>query len=96
MTTPHHPPMMPQMPQIPGGIPLVGHGPSREEQARAGILQAANQMSLAMYSELAIRHIAMRDDHEDVCAEDLRQLAKHCQLAAKAYFVGLGICTFDD
>ena len=85
---------MPLPPNLPGmtSAPLLGH---REQQAKAGIMQAAQQLSLGIYSQLAATYIGSRDECEAVEPERLRQIAKDSHAAAQAYFEGLGIVQFE-
>ena len=76
-----------------GPVPILG-GPTREQRARAAILEAVNQLSLGIYSQLAVAHIATRDEHQAVDAEHLHQLARYARTAAQAFFEGLGVAQF--
>ncbi len=57
----------------------------------AGIMQAIGQMSVAIYSHLAVAHITACDVHQTVDVERLQALAKQSHAAAEAYFEGLGV-----
>ena len=80
-------------------IPLLGQQqqqPTQEQQeqaARMQIMQAVNDMAVGMYVQLAVAHIATRDQglDQDVDPEHLRPLAKQCLTAAKAFFEGIGV-----
>lgn len=79
--------------QPPNHVPLLGQ---QQAAARAQLAQAVGQLSFGIYSQLATAHIATRDEHQPVDADRLRQLARDSQLAAKAYFEGLGIASFGE
>ena len=72
-------------------IPLLGQ---QQQAANQAIMQAVNQLSIGIYSHLATAHISGRDEHQAVDPDKLRQLAKDSQVAAKAYFEGLGVAQF--
>lgn len=88
-----------QGPVPPGAVPLLGQ---REAQAKAGIMQAVGQLSLQIYVQLATRHthsctdICHTSSHQESDRKQFQQLARDSQLAAKAYFEGLGIAQFEE
>jgi len=95
--------MINSVPQQPIGIrqriPILGQQqqqPTQQQQeqmARMAVMQAIREMSVGMYVQLAVAHIATRDQglDQDVDEEYLRPLAMKCMTAAKAYFEGLKI-----
>jgi|GEM_PF-3585231 len=94
--------MIHNVPNQPHGIqmrvPLLGQQqqPTQQQQeqmARMQIMQAMNEMASGMYVQLAVAHLATRDQvlDQDVDAEYLRPLAKNCLIAAKAFFEGIGV-----
>lgn len=89
------PPQMPQFNGVPGGIPVIGQRPSQQEM-QARLTQAVSQMATAIYVQVASAHVASRDEHQFVDREHLQQHAKDAQMAAKAYFEGIGVATFQD
>lgn len=82
-------------PNVPGfgAAPLPGH---HEQQARAEIMQAVQQLSLGIYSHLAVNYIGSRDQHQPTEREQLEQLARDSHVAAQAYFEGLGVVQFQE
>lgn len=99
--------MINSVPQQPLGIrqrvPILGQQqqPTQQQQeqmARMAIMQAIREMSVGMYVQLAVAHIATRDSGlgQDVDVEQLRPLAKKCMTAAAAYFEGLEIIPISD
>lgn len=82
-------------------VPLLGQQQAQEQtqqaQARAGILQAVQQLSLQIYVQLATEHLGTRDGslQESDHKQRLQQLARESHLAAKAYFEGLGMVSFE-
>jgi hypothetical protein len=93
--------MIHSVPQQPLGIrarvPILGQQqPTQQQQeqmAKMQIMQAVNDMAVGMYVQLAVAHIATRDQEldQDVDEDHLRPLAKKCMTAAKAFFEGLGV-----
>jgi hypothetical protein len=75
-------------------IPIIGQqAPSQAQQqaqAHAAIQAAVQQLSLGIYSDLAVDHLALHTTHPADPAR-LRQLAKDSLVAARAYFEGLGV-----
>ena len=67
----------------PNNIPLIGQ---QRAQAEAGIMQAAQQLSLTIYTPSAIAYIAGRDDHQEVDTKRLEQMARDSQTAAQTFF----------
>lgn len=72
-------------------VPILGQSLTREQAAKIEIAQAINSLSLGIYSQLAVAHLASRDVHQDVGQATLRGMAKNAHLAAQMYFEGLGI-----
>lgn len=72
-------------------VPILGQAPSREQQAQVALRQMIGQMSAGIYQSLAVAHISGLDVHQDVSRQTLRDIAKKSQMAATAYFEGLGI-----
>ena len=76
----------------PQGVPLLGQ---QQQRARAQLMQAVGQLSLGIYSQLAVAHIANVDRAtQEADPERLRQLARDSQTAAQCYFEGLGVAQF--
>lgn len=81
----------PQMPQF-GQVPLIGQRQQQnQQQIQAQVQAAIGQLSIGIYSQLASAHVATRDEHQTVDQEQLRKLAKDAQMAALAYFEGIGV-----
>ncbi len=82
----------------PGGqipVPLLGQQPNKQDQANRALGQAVQQLSLGIYSQAAVAYLATVDAEEfPVDVEQLRQLARDSQTAARAFFEGLGVATF--
>jgi len=80
-------------------VPIIGQQqqqPTQQQQeqmARIQIMQAVNDMAVGMYIQLAVAHVATRDQalDQDVDVDHLRPLAKKCMTAAKAFFEGIGV-----
>ena len=97
--------MIQSVPNQPLGIrqrvPIIGQQqPTQQQQeqmARMQIMQAVNEMASGMYVQLAVAHIATRDQglDQDVDPDHLRPLARKCLTAAKAYFEGVGLVEVD-
>jgi len=82
-----------QFPQQPNGrVPTIG---AQRAAVEAAVSQAAQQLSLTIYSHLAVSHIASRDQHQTVEPEKLRQLARDAQDAGTAFFQGIGVIPSD-
>lgn len=77
---------IPSMPPM-GQAPLIGQ---REQQQKAAIQAAVSQLSIGIYSQLAVAHISSRDPM-DPEPERLRKMARDSSAAAMAYFEGLGV-----
>ena len=99
--------MVHSVPNQPHGIqmrvPLLGQQqqPTQQQQeqmARLQIMQAINEMASGMYVQLAVAHVATRDQYlgQDVDTEYLRPLAKKCLIAAKAFFEGVGVISITE
>ncbi len=86
----------PNMPQFGGRVPIIGQQQQQQQQQMQAQLQAAiGQVSLGIYSHLATAYITTRDKHQSVDQDQLRQLAKDAQIAARAYFEGIGVIQQD-
>ena len=73
-------------------VPLLGQ---QQAQAKAGIMQAVNGLSMAIYTRVAASAVGSRveprmAEHVDI----LRAWARDSHAAAQAYFEGLGIAQF--
>ena len=79
-----------------GQVPVLGQAPTREQAAQMAIMQSLNQLSLALYTNLATTEIARLDSYQELDRDRLKDLAKSSSEAAKAYFEGLGIAQFND
>ncbi len=78
----------------PLGVPLLGQ---QQQQQQAAINQAVSQLSLSIYAHAATAHVATRDSTiQEIDCNQLRQLARDSNVAAKAFFEGLGVVEFDD
>ena len=77
-----------------GKIPILGQNNTPQQAALAAINQAVQQLSLGIYSRLAGDYIASRDTHQPAEREHLQQLARDSQVAAQAFFEGLGVAQF--
>ena len=75
---------MPSPPHVPqfGQAPIIGQ---RQQQAVAQVTAAMAQLSMAIYTHIIDRHGIPFDP------EMLRKLAKDSQVAARAYFEGIGV-----
>lgn len=80
-------PGQPGIPQFGGHVPAIGQ---RQKQMQAQVQAAIGQLSQAIYVQVAISHIATRDEHQEAGTERLRQLAKDSVVAARCYFEGIG------
>lgn len=79
---------------IPAGIPTIG---AQRAEAEAMVNRAVQGLQLGIYSQLAVSHIGKRDPKiSTLDPDELRQLARDAQTAAKAYFEGLGLASFRD
>lgn len=75
-----------------GQVPLIGQRQQQSQQQMQAQVQAAiGQLSIGIYSQLASAHVATRDSHQTVDKEQLQKLAKDAQIAAVAYFEGIGV-----
>lgn len=85
--------MMQTVPPQPHGmrVPILGQQKPSPEQMRMQIMQAMSALSMGIYTQLASAYITHIDEHQEFDEEHLRETAKRCQLAAQAYFEGLGI-----
>jgi hypothetical protein len=82
-------------------VPIIGQQPSpqqQEQMARDQIGQIIGAKASSMYDQLAVAHIATRDEGlgQDVDVVHLRALAKKCLTAAKAFFEGIGAIQYAD
>jgi len=74
-------------------VPLLGQA---QAQAKAGIMQAVNGLSMAIYTRVAASAIGSSAEAH-MTAENidmLRAWAQESHAAAQAYFEGLGIAQF--
>ena len=71
--------------------PIIGQ---QQQQQKAQLLQAVGQLSIGIYSQLAAQVIVAQHEGEPIPEELLRSLARDCHQAAKCYFEGLGVATF--
>ena len=66
-----------------------------QQQQRAAVQAAMQQLSLGVYSQLAVAHARMREEHQDVQQtvdpDRLRQLAADSVTVARCYFEGIGV-----
>jgi len=62
---------------------------------RAELMQMIGQISLGIYQQLAVSHLASLDEHQELDVERMKRHARDAQAAAKAYFEGLNIAKFD-
>jgi len=69
-------------------VPLIGR---QQEQAKQEIMATMTQLSLGIYSHLATAYIGTIDTHQSLDEGHLRSLARHSQVAATAYFEGIGV-----
>ena len=72
-------------------VPLLGQQPPQEQQMKLQVMQAISQMSMGMYVNLATAHITSIDVHQDLDEAKLRRLAEASNIAARAYFEGIGV-----
>ena len=75
-------------------VPLLGQA---QAQAKAGIMQAVNGLSMAIYTRVAASAIGSSAEPH-MTAENidmLRAWAQESHAAAQAYFEGLGVAEFD-
>jgi predicted metalloenzyme YecM len=78
-----------------GKVPLLGqrqqpNEQQAQQQMQAQVQAAIGQLSINIYSKLAINHITLRLD-QSTDQNKLRQLAKNALAASKCYFEGLNI-----
>ena len=87
----------PNMPPFGGRVPIIGQQQQQQQQQMQAQVQAAiGQVSLGIYSQIAAAHIDTRDKHQSIDQDQLRQLAKDAQLAARCYFEGIGVLRKDE
>jgi len=67
-------------------IPTIGQQRQSIEQA---VSQASQQLSLGIYTHLAVSYIGMSQPEPDV--EHLKKLARDAQAAGRAFFEGIGV-----
>ncbi len=82
-----------------GGIPLLGQQPRPEQQQQqvvAAIQQAAQQLSLGIYSRIASEYLSSRESHQELEIEQLHHLARDSHMVARCYFEGLGLAKFEE
>ena len=72
----------------------------QQEAAKAGLMQAVNQLSIAIYTRFASSHLEglgqTIQPNSPAASKRLQWMAKHAHKAAQAYFEALGVCTYDD
>ncbi len=71
----------------PNNVPLLGQ---QQQQAKAGIMQAVQRLSMQIYTRVAASYIARGNNTPDF----LRDLARESFTVAQCYFEGLGIAQF--
>ena len=76
-----------QPPQRVNSIPLFGQ---QQQQAQAQMQAAIGQLSMQIYSKVALSHLTTRDVHQTLDVKVLRRLSQNSILAAKCYFEGIG------
>lgn len=70
-------------------IPLIRG--NREAQLKAALQQAISQLSIGIYSQLATKHVASREEpYHSIGRDELRKLAHDSHVAARCYFEGIG------
>ena len=78
-----------QIPPLNAQVPLIGR---QQQAAQASIMQAVQQLSLSIYTRLAADELASTIEPD---GRTLEMMAQHSMTAAKAYFTGIGVATFD-
>ena len=69
-------------------VPLLGQA---QAQAKAGIMQAVNGLSMAIYTRIASFYVIDPPPSQ----AQLHDTARYAHQAAQAYFEGLGVAEFD-
>ena len=79
-----------QFPTPPNGrVPTIG---AQRAAVEAAVSQAAQQLSLQIYAQLAVSFIRDRDEYKtDEAGEQLQKLARDAQQAGTSFFVGIGV-----
>jgi len=78
--------------QNPDILPLIGQ---QQRAAQQAVQQAVQQLSISIYTRLACDYLlTASESYQHSEPQELAQLAKDSLAAAKAYFEGLGIATF--
>ena len=79
-----------------GGVPILGQREAAAQAAaQAAVQQGLQQLSVGIYSHLAISHLTTLDrPRQEADQELLHGFAKDSMIAAQAYFEGLGIAQF--
>jgi len=77
-------------------VPLIQARSSQREAMQQAMQQAIHQLAVGMSSQLAISHIASRDNHQDVDVAQIRRFARDSRTAAVAIFEGLGVIEVQD
>ncbi len=73
-------------------VPIIGQQQQQQQQQMQAQVQAAiGQVSLGIYSQLSAANIATLDKHQSIDQDQLRQLAKDAQIAARCYFESIGV-----
>jgi len=75
-----------------GGVPLLGQ---RKSQAEAAVMQAMGNLSVSIYQRV-VAGMLVEFPTDEPDPERFRQLAKHSQVAAQAYFEGIGVISRED
>jgi len=68
--------------------PIIGQ---QQAHAQAAIQAAIQQLSLGNYTRLAAADLTARGEHAAAGDETLQQLAADSMVAARAYFLALGV-----
>ena len=75
----------------PNGIPVIGQ---QKALAEAGIMQAVQQLSMSIYTQVASDYLSGNVRCETIDTAHLQQVARDAQKSAQAFFEGLGVATF--
>ena len=77
-----------QSPMQPMGLPVIGQQQPIQQQSPDSAVEAMQDLAMEIYSQLAIDLIR---SSQTTNLDLLRQMAKHSQVAALAYFEELGV-----
>ena len=72
--------------------PIIGQ---RTQQVQAQVQMLIQQVSLGIYSQLAVNHIT-HSGEESIRPDKLRKVAKDSLTAARCYFEGVGMIETQD